>query len=58
MVKVRLIESYGNILLEIFAQKNVSFRVTQPTTLRFSLNYLGGVLLVNQCDLTDILLHN
>ena len=58
MVKVRLIESYGNILLEIFARKNVSFRVTQPTTLRFSLHYLGGVLLVNQCDLTYILLHN
>ena len=51
-------ESYGNVLLETFARKNVSFRVTQPRTLRFSLHYSGCILLVNQYDLTYILLHN
>ena len=53
MVEVYLIESYGNALLKTFARKNVSFRVTQPTTLRFSLRYPGGILLVNQYDLTS-----
>ena len=57
-MEVRLIESYGNVLLETFTQKKISFRVTQPTTLRFSLHYSGCILFVNQYDLTYILLHN
>ena len=57
-MEVRLIESYDNVLLEAFARKNVSFRVTQPTTFSFSLHYSACILLVNQYDLTYILLHN
>ena len=57
-MEVRFMESYGNVLLETFTQKKISFKVTQPTTLRFSLHYSGCILLVNQYDLTYILLHN
>ena len=57
-MEVRLIESYGNVLLETFTQKKIFFTVTQPTTLRFSLHYSGCILFVNQYDLTYILLHN
>ena len=73
MVESRLIESYGNVLLETFTRKKSYFenpppkkkmyressiRVKQPTTFRFSLHYSSCILLVNQCDLTYILLHN
>ena len=49
------IESYDNVLLEAFARKNVSFRVTQPTPFSFSQHYSACILLVNQYDLTYIL---